>query len=102
MSVATADLFDAMEWNITGGGGKPNVYIAAFMFAITFGSIELPRIQFMAASARARNVTPTAPASVAEARARANGATGQMDFSADIEASVNQGTDNSPGQYQFN
>lgn len=98
----TADLCDRLEWNITGNGKSGNIYILTFMWALTMYRIEAPKVAYMVASARARNVTPTAPASIAEARARGNGATGQMDFSADIEASVNQGTTNPPGQYQYN
>lgn len=86
MSTATADLFDQLEWNITGEGGS-NIYIAAFLFAVTVYRIEVPRAMAAGMMARARNISPTAPATPGEARAaRPNGG---IDFSADIENAVN-------------
>lgn len=98
----TADLCDRLQWNITGTGKSGNIYILTFMWALTMYRIEAPKIAYMVASTRARNVTPTAPATATEARARGNGSTGQMDFSADIEAAVNQNSETSPGQFTYN
>lgn len=102
-SDSCANLFDRLEWNITGNGGRGNVYILAFMFALTTYRIEGEKVGLMIASSRARNVTPTAPATVAEATARGGARPpGRMDFSADIEQQVNANTSQGNGQYQFN
>lgn len=103
MTDATANLFDRMEWNITGSNdGSGNPYILGFIFAITVFRIEQPRVLMLARMRNARNVTPTAPSTATEAAARSTGQGGGIDYSADLAAQVNSNTNAGNGQYVFN
>jgi len=101
MSNATADLFDRLGWNIT-GGGESNVYIAAAMFAFTLYRIEGRRFAFLMALRNARNITPLASSTAAETGARGTAPRGGMDFSGDIAAQVNTGENPNDGTIRYN
>jgi hypothetical protein len=82
---ATCNLADAMGWDLSVSNSPIG---AAVIFVVTTVSIVKPRLDETVRIANAINVTPAAPSTPGEAR-QFNARPGTMDFSADIDAAVN-------------
>ena len=89
------DLADSLNWNLS---AKNSPIACAVMLALSTYSIVKPRLDITVAMANAINVSPSAPATPGEARSNGSRPAGGIDFSADIEAQVNQGN----GEYNVN